>query len=37
MPNFLPISDKIIVMKNGKSYFEGTKKDMVFDFPGIEE
>ncbi len=32
MPNFLPISDKIIMMKNGKIEFEGTKKEMVFNF-----
>lgn len=34
MPNFLPISDKIITMKNGKIEFEGTKKEMVFNFSG---
>jgi ABC-type cobalamin/Fe3+-siderophores transport system ATPase subunit len=36
MPNFLPISDKIIMMKNGKIEFEGTKKEMVFKFSNLK-
>ncbi len=35
MPNFLPISDRIFVMKEGKIEFEGTKKEMVFTFQGL--
>ncbi|HEU23722.1 MAG: ABC transporter [Mesoaciditoga sp.] len=31
LPHFLPIADKIIVMKDGKIKFEGTKKELVFD------
>jgi ABC-type Fe3+/spermidine/putrescine transport system ATPase subunit len=32
----LPISDKIIMMKNGKIEFEGTKKEMVFKFSNLK-
>ncbi len=32
LPNFLPISDKILVMKNGKVDFEGNKKEMILTY-----
>ncbi len=36
LPNFLSIADQVVVIKNGKVSFMGTKKEMMFTFSGEE-